>query len=166
MNRMLRSRVGIAAMAALFGVPSPASDPVGVYAIIDRVVLEPDSVSPERIQIWGAFIVQHAPGRYQSARGYLYYEANPTNRRATFIEWSDLRTLAGSNKVIGFGGRYGGNGRIREEKDRVGEPDVYPIGTGIYRDPPIWQMTERLREIHSAPRVPPPPPSGARDSHP
>src|ERR1043165_3395435 len=30
-----------------------ASDPVGVYAVIDKVVLEPGETSPQRIQIWG-----------------------------------------------------------------------------------------------------------------
>ena len=155
---LVRSRLGVVTVAALFALPAPASDPIGVYAIVDRVVLEPDSITPERIQIWGAFVVQEAPSHYRLARGYLYYQPNPSYPRATFVEWSDLRTLAGTNRVIGFGGRYGGNGRVRSEGDRAVEPDVYPIGTGIYRDLGDWAMVQRLRELHASARVPPTPP--------
>src|SRR5262245_32232762 len=31
------------------------SDPTGIYARVDKVVLEPNATTPERIQIWGAF---------------------------------------------------------------------------------------------------------------
>ena len=32
-----------------------ASGPVGIYAMVDKVVFEPNDTAPERIQIWGAF---------------------------------------------------------------------------------------------------------------
>ena len=32
-----------------------ASDPIGIYALVDKVVLEPNEKNPERIQIHGAF---------------------------------------------------------------------------------------------------------------
>ena len=53
-----------------------ASDLVGVYGVVEKVVLEPSDASPERAQIWGAFAVyKEADGStYQSPqRGYLYY---------------------------------------------------------------------------------------------
>src|SRR5437899_4725364 len=34
-----------------------ASGPVGIYAIIEKVIFEPNEQAPERIQIWGAFAV-------------------------------------------------------------------------------------------------------------
>src|SRR5437879_796628 len=34
-----------------------ASGPVGIYAIIEKVIFEPSEQAPERIQIWGAFAV-------------------------------------------------------------------------------------------------------------
>jgi hypothetical protein len=40
---------------ALLGGVARASDPVGVYALVEKVVLEPNEKAPERIQIWGAF---------------------------------------------------------------------------------------------------------------
>src|SRR5688572_27086158 len=30
-----------------------ASDPNGIYAFVDRVVVEPSEAAPERIQVWG-----------------------------------------------------------------------------------------------------------------
>ena len=32
-----------------------ASGQVSIYAIVEKVVLEPNDSAPERIQIWGAF---------------------------------------------------------------------------------------------------------------
>ena len=40
---------------ALATVPVGASDPVGIYAVVKKVVFEPNETAPERIQIWGAF---------------------------------------------------------------------------------------------------------------
>jgi hypothetical protein len=164
MDASLRSRVGIAAVAALFAIPLPESDPIGVYAIVDRVVVEPDTIAPERIQVWGTFVIQTHPASYQRSRGYLYYAPDPENRQATLAEWSDLRTLAGGRGIIGFGYWRGPNGRVRAESDRVAEPDVYPLGTGIYRNiSESSAIMKWLRELHSAPRVQAtPPPDGAR----
>ena len=30
---------------------------IGIYGIVDKVVFEPDGSSPERVQIWGLFVV-------------------------------------------------------------------------------------------------------------
>src|ERR1700740_793423 len=70
-----------------------ASDPVGVYGIVNKVVFEPSDAKPTAVQIWGAFSfavprgrdgVQQKPpdsfGEVSSAniygapqKGYLYY---------------------------------------------------------------------------------------------
>ena len=34
-----------------------ASDRLGIYAIVEKVVFEPSESAPQRIQIWGAFVV-------------------------------------------------------------------------------------------------------------
>jgi|KBSMisStandDraft_5_1062788.scaffolds.fasta_scaffold13364_5 hypothetical protein len=52
-----------------------ASGPIAVYALVDRVVLEPNEDAPKRIQIWGTFAVEKLP--YSSTysdpeKGYLY----------------------------------------------------------------------------------------------
>src|ERR1041385_2107567 len=56
-----------------------ASDPVGIYALVDKAVFEPNQTNPERIQIWGAFAIAEGYGyTYKNAeRGYLYYKVTP-----------------------------------------------------------------------------------------
>ena len=131
MSRFLR-RVPAALIAALLiaAAPTTRSDPVGIYAVIDRVVAEPDTVNPMRVQIWGVFMLStgqsgdlyHAP-----ERGYLYYSvglgANPPVARA---EWNDLRSLAGTGTPVGFAGRYERLGRVRRAGEAPANPDVYP----------------------------------------
>ena len=39
-----------------------ASDPVGIYALVDKVVYEPNDKAPERVQIWGAFSLAEGRG--------------------------------------------------------------------------------------------------------
>src|SRR5687767_12006484 len=50
----------VASLIALFGLAGAsssvhASDPVGVYALVDKVVIEPSEGTPERIQVHGSF---------------------------------------------------------------------------------------------------------------
>src|ERR1051325_8583405 len=42
---------------------APMSDFAGIYAMIDKVILEPNDTAPERIQIWGAFAMSHPEDR-------------------------------------------------------------------------------------------------------
>src|ERR1041385_2345294 len=68
------------------------SDPVGIYALVDKTVFEPNETSPERIQIWGAFAIAEGYGyTYKKAeRGYLYYKVNPDKPSACRNEGSDM----------------------------------------------------------------------------
>lgn len=125
--------VGACALAA---VTLRASDMVGVYGVIEKVVLEPADAAPQRIQIWGAFAL--ADGKSGSTygpaeRGYLYYTC-PAGQEATCrTEWNDLRTVAGKDTGVGFGARYKEKGTIRRADTRPASPDVYPIERGIMR---------------------------------
>src|SRR2546425_11310795 len=72
----------LTALVALLGAGAAralASDPVGIYALVEKVVLEPNQANPERIQLWGAFAIAEGYGyTYKNAeRGYLYYKLNP-----------------------------------------------------------------------------------------
>ena len=54
---------------------------IGIYAIVDKVVFEPDEKSPERIRIWGVFVVPvlMSSGHYKEPqRGYLYFRIAPS----------------------------------------------------------------------------------------
>lgn len=53
-----------------------ASDPTAVYARVDKVVLEPNTDSPQAIQVWGVFAMAKPDDRNDylaPARGYLYF---------------------------------------------------------------------------------------------
>jgi hypothetical protein len=113
-----------------------ASDYVGVYAVIEKVVLEPSEAAPERIQIRGAFALsdgKRGSGYGEAQRGYLYYACAPAQLNTCRKEWADLQTVAGKNIGVGFGGRYVATGRIRKADEPPASPDVYPIERGITR---------------------------------
>jgi len=141
MHRLaLRTPLTFVAMAGLLAVPLPKSDPVAVYAVVDRVILAPNATSPTTIQIWGTFAVtDQKPGdNYQSAvKGYLYYAVNPSNENASRAEWTDLQGLAGSKAIVGFGAKWQRLpiGRVRCGTESVGQPDVYPLGLGVIKMP-------------------------------
>jgi hypothetical protein len=106
-NAMLTTLAVLLAAATL-----TASGPAGIYAVVDRVVLEPNAQSPERIQIWGAFAI--VDGGIQSGRqtttpmrGYLYFTMPPSaseaQMKAIRAEWADFRAVAGTGQAVAFG---------------------------------------------------------------
>src|SRR5688500_6802528 len=110
-SRVVGALIAVLCVATLGAAPTPRSDPIGVYALVDRVVMEPDTVAPRRIQLWGTFVVQLNPSTYRVAKGYLYYELPEHNSRAAIAEWFDIRGIVGQEQVIGFGSRSQNNGR-------------------------------------------------------
>jgi hypothetical protein len=136
----LRKPLTLVAMAGMLAVPLPMSDPVGVYAVIDRVVLVPNAQNPTAVQVWGTFSVsdQKVGDNYQPAvKGYLYYSVNTTNEHATRAEWTDLQGLAGKKTIVGFAMKWqkNGVGRVRCAKEAPLEPDVWPLGLGVVKLP-------------------------------
>jgi hypothetical protein len=114
-----------------------ASDPTGIYAIVDKVVVEPDDTAPETIQIWGVFaLADGKPGdSYRPAkRGYLYYSlpSPQVERNSAKAEWADLKKLP-SEQAIAFGSRYKPTGRVRNATEKPAAPDVYPIQMGLVK---------------------------------
>ena len=142
---LVRPTVIAAVAAALLVVPTPVSDFVGVYAVVDRVVFEPDTIRPTRVQIWGVFAVAHGVVKTESMtypemnaylpaqRGYMYFALDPSQERATRAEWADLRQLAGTGQVITFGRRFDGVGRVRRATEAPRSPDTYALNTGVTR---------------------------------
>jgi hypothetical protein len=111
-----------------------ASDFVGVYTVVERVVLEPTASAPERIQIWGAFAFsdgKRGSGYDAPQRGYLYYSCPAGQQTLCQREWADLQKVAGKDIGVGFGGRYIANGRLRKIDEKPSSPDPYPIDRGV-----------------------------------
>jgi hypothetical protein len=136
----MKMKIGLMGMAlagvVVWGLGSStavASDPVGVYAFVDKVVLEPGNGQPERIQIWGGFALAEGRGDiYTPAqRGYMYFTVKPGEEEVTRREWNDLKSLAGGDQFVAFGVRWKSKGTIREATAKPQKPDVYPIGMGV-----------------------------------
>lgn len=127
--------VGLA-VVAFWRCDLKASDPVGIYAIVDRVVFEPSDAEPsnalpQRIQIWGAFVLSGPPGTGDSydppLRGHLYYALQSAQEDVARAEWSDLKKMAGTNQCLGLASRYEPKGRVRGGYEKPDGPDPYPI---------------------------------------
>jgi hypothetical protein len=128
--------VVMALAACVMAVTLSASDMVGVYTVVEKIVLEPSDAAPQRIQIWGAFALsdQKSGSTYGPAqRGYLYYTCPEGQETVCRKEWEDLKSVAGKDTGVGFGARYKPTGRIRKADETPATPDVYPIERGIIR---------------------------------
>ena len=151
-------------LLALVGVGGRAlaSDPVGIYALVDKVVFEPNETNPERIQVWGAFAIAEGYGyTYKNAeRGYLYYKANSEKPAACRNEWTDLKTVAGTGQIVAFGSRYTEKGKLRKKDTKAENPDVYPVAMGLtkVKERDDYEPLKQLAKLRdAAPRNPNPP---------
>src|SRR5688500_5997298 len=88
-----------------------ASDRVGIYSLVDKVVVEPDAEGPAAVQIWGAFVVA-LPDQPKGARRYeyqpvrrgsLYFVAPPRGEELARREWADLARIGGTGEIVAFG---------------------------------------------------------------
>jgi hypothetical protein len=116
---------------------------VGIYAIVEHVAFEPDAGSPNFVRITGLFVVpvSLSSGSYRSARrGHLYFRITPGTEQATRRDWDELRSFAGSGKVVAFGQYWVPNPndpqgnphhslevRVHTESGGPAVPDFYPI---------------------------------------
>lgn len=117
----------------LLGSTAFASDPIGIYAVVDKVSFEPSDTAPERIQIFGRFAL--AEGRREYApvkKGYLYCKIGE-NPEAVRKEWNDLKSVAGSGQIVAFGSRSKALPKVREAGAKLADPDPYPIGFGMQK---------------------------------
>jgi hypothetical protein len=112
-----------------------ASDRTGVYARIDKVVMEPDDRAPQRIQIWGVFSMADVrnPFDYLPAHaGYLYFSL-PGNTTLALREWTDLRAVAGTSQIVAFGSRWQPQPTLRAQGEAPQAPDPYPLNVGVMK---------------------------------
>ena len=131
------------------------SDRTGIYARVDKVVLEPNETGAERIQIWGAFALAGKEDRssYGSAqRGYLYFSCKPGKEEICRKEWADLKAIAGSDQVVGFGAREMARPRVRKAEDKAADPDEYPVNFGLVKVSERRSDYAPIRELKSLPK--------------
>jgi len=154
MKTIVRTLLTVVTAALAFTViPLRASDPVGIYGIVDKVIEAPNATAPTSVQVWGVFSLAirrdangnqpWPPGSFGTAntgdvygpvqKGYLHYTCPAGKETLCRAEWSDLQTLAGKPDVIGFGSRWAATGRVRPATEAVGSPDSYPLNVGLVK---------------------------------
>jgi hypothetical protein len=118
-------------------------DWVGVYAVVDKVVVEPG-----RLQVWGVFAIADpklagkaldlGEGYEAPQRGNLYFTLPAEKREEALKEWAGIAALAGKHEAVGFGLRYFVDKdpvRLRRADEPPKDPDVYQSANG---DLPGW----------------------------
>jgi hypothetical protein len=129
--------LGVTAIFLLATGHVPASGPLGIYGIVEKVVFEPNETSPERVQLWGAF--SYVEGVMpdgvmvvsRAGRGYLYFKlfayspGGPAPSEATAVrrEWLDLKAVAGTGQAVGFG-RWPGGVRSQDPPSVILAPEL------------------------------------------
>jgi hypothetical protein len=105
---MKRASYGAMLLVVAWMATAKASDPVGIYARVDRVWMEPNEQAPERIKVWGAFSMAAGRGDTYLAPecGYLYFQIDPSHEKQCRAEWTDFKRVAGTGQIIAFGNRY------------------------------------------------------------
>jgi hypothetical protein len=121
---------------------------IGIYGIVDKVVFEPEESSPERIQVWGLFVVPVpiSSGLYKvPQRGVLYFSVPADRKEIARKEWVELKRLAGSGQILGFTEYWVPNPSDPQgnphtslvvhvhKNEPLGLPDSYPLGIGVLK---------------------------------
>ena len=110
-----------------------ASDPIAVYARVDKVVLEPTPGAPQAIQVWGVFAIAKPDDRNDylpAAPGYLYFKlpeagagaSASASQESARREWAALAQVAGTGQLVSFGSRYRFEARLRKSIDQPTSP--------------------------------------------
>jgi hypothetical protein len=123
----------VALILAAGGAVLHGSDPIAVYARVDRVVLAPDANAPQTIQIFGVFSLakEKSGNDYEPpARGYLYFTLGGDEKLARRA-WADLKAMAGTSQIVAFGTRYDMKVRLRPETETPDAPDPFVAGSGL-----------------------------------
>jgi tRNA U38,U39,U40 pseudouridine synthase TruA len=148
----MEMRFCVAVLVAVFSsAVAQAADSAGAYGFLSKVILEPNSNNPERIQVWGTFsVAAGTSGDYQAPeRGYLYFGL-PEDPSAALRDWNELKRIseAGSpiansvgvtiKGIVAFG-LPGMRARVRTSDETPDNPDSYSVGTRVavvgYSDP-------------------------------
>ena len=141
------------------GSAAPVSDLTGIHAVIEKVVFEPSEAAPERVQIWGAFVILGNGSNPAPQRGYLYLTLPPWVMECSTCpspalaaenakkEWADLKSVAGTGQGVAFGWRFF-RGRVRAASEKPQSPDRYPVFMGVTKmgnHPEVEAMNRALQ---------------------
>ena len=161
-----RAVVAVSILAALTVATAPvgASDPIGIYCVVQKVVFEPNDTEPTRAQIHGAFSYYNPQtnGYTDVMKGYVYFAIPPdagaavTNQNKLITaEWMDLKGAAGTREVVGFAGRRGPCGRVRPSTEAPQNTHDYPpLNMGVVRlSNNRWAVGDWYKDLANALRT-------------
>ena len=174
------SVIRVMVLLILTPIITRASGPLGIYGVIERVVFEHNDVSPERLQIFGAFALvdgglQNPGGATTVQRGYLYVRLPATNTgikpEAVRKEWADLKAVAGTGQAVGFGS-FGYIGRfeslradqpydnlndfyphVRPVSEKPSNPEQYRTQTGVVKLSETGSHAQLVKQLKDAVRA-------------
>ena len=142
-RRATGTTAALATALLLSSIGLRASDPVGVYGIIDRVAVTPAAGGSATVQIWGAFAVAVLPrpsGTYKpedaygkAAKGYLLFRCPAFTGSTCSKEVNDLKAMAGTGEVAGFGAAWRTPPRVRPNEEPAKDPDPYESNVGVVK---------------------------------
>lgn len=134
MKSIARVFADILAITLCLGI-AYGSGPIAVYALVDRVTFEPNADNPARIRISGVFITAEERSDVYSTpqRGYLYLTLPKSDTGLVRREWEDLKSVAGTRQVVGFGSSWDTKVRVRKPDEDAKNPDDHPMGNGLIR---------------------------------
>ena len=157
------------AVVTWFRAAPLASGPIGVYALINKVAFEPNETGPERVQIWGAFVIadrQQGTPVFPAKRGYLYFQLpgegvwreGVPRTEVTRREWNDLKAVAGTGQMVGFGSSWVGTGsgapaepyRVRPASESPAAPNPYVLNAGVVKLSASGSYEEILNQLRAA----------------
>ncbi|HWB11357.1 MAG TPA: hypothetical protein VG826_19160 [Pirellulales bacterium] len=126
--------VGVVGLWLVYFVPTArGSDPVGVYAVLERVEFEPNAAQPERVKLFGWFAMSDVSSREykEPQHGWLCYTLPQEKKDLCRREWKDMEGVAGSGKCLAFGVRRRELGKVAEEKEKA-SPVEYTLASGLF----------------------------------
>jgi len=138
-----------------------ASGPLGVYAIVDKVVFEPNEASPQQVQIWGVFMhtietTYTNPALSPAERGYLYYSLPGPRDQADIArkEWHDLKTVAGTGQAVAFGSGFfaADETRVRPAAEKPATPSLYHLNMGVVKLSDTGTQAALVKKLKDAAR--------------
>jgi hypothetical protein len=147
--------IGLAGLIVLLGVSAEvrASGPIGAYGVIEKVTVEEQECDVPTVQIWGVFCLATKEANrlaYGSPQqGYLYLKADAGAEEACRREWADLKKIAGTGQIVGFGDSHEVRDAIhvRRANEKVEKPEPFPLGNGLVKvrddadSPPVKDLT-------------------------
>lgn len=135
-----------------------ASDPIGIYAVIEKIAYEPSAQAPERVRIWGTFALAERTGGMNCSSpqsGQLYFKLPKQQPQDAIAEWRDLEKSIASGEPIGFGNRYAQIDReiaVLKADDLKTAAEEYALGFGLSRMRRASQ-NPAVRGLMSLPRL-------------